>query len=109
MIITMVFSLSYTPSLIGVANISGLMEFICFKIDVIKTRIQSQHDSIPKAQQYKGVWDCARQLYKEEGMRVFFKGVNATVIRAFPCNAATFLVYSLAMRAMMPASNEALA
>ncbi|KAK3814253.1 MAG: mitochondrial carrier domain-containing protein [Benniella sp.] len=91
----------------GFAGIAGWLS--TYPTDVIKTRIQSQHDSIPKAQQYKGVWDCARQLYKEEGMRVFFKGVNATVIRAFPCNAATFLVYSLAMRAMMPASNEALA
>jgi solute carrier family 25 carnitine/acylcarnitine transporter 20/29 len=45
-------------------------------------------------------------MYREEGFRVFFRGVNATVIRAFPCNAATFLVYSLAMRALMPTTPE---
>ncbi|KAF9189340.1 hypothetical protein BGZ51_009654 [Haplosporangium sp. Z 767] len=91
----------------GFAGIAGWLS--TYPTDVIKTRIQAQHDSIPKAQQYRGVWDCTKQLYREEGFRVFFKGVNATVIRAFPCNAATFLVYSLAMRAMMPSSEEAMA
>ncbi|KAF9104061.1 hypothetical protein BGX27_010258 [Mortierella sp. AM989] len=91
----------------GFAGITGWLS--TYPSDVIKTRIQAQHDSIPKAQQFRGMWDCARHMYKEEGYRVFFRGINATVIRAFPCNAATFLVYSLAMRAMMPASDEALA
>ncbi|KAG0264099.1 hypothetical protein BG011_007494 [Mortierella polycephala] len=91
----------------GFAGIAGWMS--TYPTDVIKTRIQAQHDSIPKAQQFRGVWDCTKQLYREEGFRAFFKGANATVIRAFPCNAATFLVYSLAMRAMIPSSEEAMA
>ncbi|KAF9560550.1 hypothetical protein BGW38_009041, partial [Lunasporangiospora selenospora] len=91
----------------GFAGIAGWLS--TYPTDVIKTRIQSQHDSTPKSQQYRGVWDCTKQLYREEGFRVFFKGMNATVIRAFPCNAATFLVYSLAMRSMMPSSEAALA
>ncbi|KAF9996673.1 hypothetical protein BGZ80_006788 [Entomortierella chlamydospora] len=91
----------------GFAGIAGWLS--TYPTDMIKTRIQAQHDSTPKALQFKGVWDCTKHLYKEEGYRVFFRGINATVIRAFPCNAATFLVYSLAMRAMMPASDEAMA
>ncbi|GJJ73371.1 solute carrier family 25 (mitochondrial carnitine/acylcarnitine transporter), member 20/29 [Entomortierella parvispora] len=91
----------------GFAGIAGWMS--TYPTDVIKTRIQAQHDSTPKALQFRGVWDCTKQLYREEGFRVFFRGANATVIRAFPCNAATFLVYSMAMRAMMPSEEEALA
>ncbi|KAF9318477.1 hypothetical protein BGZ91_005158, partial [Linnemannia elongata] len=88
----------------GFAGIAGWLS--TYPTDVIKTRIQAQHDSLPKSQQFKGVWDCTKHMYREEGFRVFFRGVNATVIRAFPCNAATFLVYSLAMRALMPAAPE---
>ncbi|KAF9940031.1 hypothetical protein KVV02_001476 [Mortierella alpina] len=91
----------------GFAGIAGWLS--TYPTDVIKTRIQAQHDSIPKAQQFKGVWDCTKHMYREEGFRVFFRGVNATVIRAFPCNAATFLVYSLAMRALIPSDEVALA
>ncbi|KAF8948725.1 hypothetical protein BGZ47_003052 [Haplosporangium gracile] len=88
----------------GFAGIAGWLS--TYPTDVIKTRIQAQHDSLPKSQQFKGMWDCTKHMYREEGFRVFFRGVNATVIRAFPCNAATFLVYSLAMRALMPAAPE---
>ncbi|KAG0352875.1 hypothetical protein BGZ54_002538, partial [Gamsiella multidivaricata] len=91
----------------GFAGIAGWLS--TYPTDMIKTRMQAQHESTPKAQQFKGVWDCTKHLYREEGFRVFFRGVNATVIRAFPCNAATFLVYSLAMRALMPTPSEALA
>ncbi|KAF9410777.1 hypothetical protein BGZ94_001534, partial [Podila epigama] len=90
----------------GFAGIAGWLS--TYPTDVIKTRIQAQHDSLPKAQQFRGVWHCTVHMYREEGFRVFFRGINATVIRAFPCNAATFLVYSLCMRALIP-SEEALA
>ncbi|KAF9926857.1 hypothetical protein FBU30_003647 [Linnemannia zychae] len=91
----------------GFAGILGWLS--TYPTDVIKTRIQAQHDSLPRSQQFRGVWHCTKHMYREEGIRVFFKGVNATIIRAFPCNAATFLVYSLCMRALMPAPEEALA
>ncbi|KAG0337218.1 hypothetical protein BG004_007725 [Podila humilis] len=90
----------------GFAGIAGWLS--TYPTDVIKTRIQAQHDSAPKSQQFRGVWHCTVHMYREEGMRVFFRGINATVIRAFPCNAATFLIYSLCMRALLP-SEEALA
>ena len=32
------------------------------------------------------------------GLRVFVKGLNSTVIRAFPVNGVTFMTYSLILR-----------
>ncbi|KAG0222993.1 hypothetical protein BGW42_006173 [Actinomortierella wolfii] len=84
----------------GFAGIAGWLS--TYPTDVIKTRIQSQDSSTPKHLQFKGVTDCAIRMYREEGFRVFFRGLNATCVRAFPCNAATFLVYSMAMRALIP-------
>lgn len=50
-----------------------------------------QADSIAK---YNGFVDCATKNYKKEGMKFFFRGLNSTLVRAFPMNAATFFVVS---------------
>ncbi len=54
----------------------------------MKTRIQSiQEDSSPK---YKNLRHGFKTILREEGYRVFFSGLGATALRAFPTNAATF-------------------
>jgi solute carrier family 25 carnitine/acylcarnitine transporter 20/29 len=65
--------------------------FLVYPIDVIKTRIQI--DGIGE-KSYSGIVDCARKSFKEEGPRVFFKGLTPTLVRAFPANAVIFLVYA---------------
>ncbi len=57
-------------------------------MDVVKSRIQADDPSRPK---YKGVLDCYRQCYREGGMRIFFRGLPAVALRAFPLNGATFV------------------
>ena len=47
-----------------------------------------------------GWWDCARTAYREEGGRVFFNGMTATLTRAFIVNAAVFSVYEFLVRLM---------
>ncbi|XP_039259321.2 mitochondrial glutamate carrier 1-like [Styela clava] len=42
-------------------------------IDVVKTRIQTLAPSTNN-REYKGVKDCARRIYKEEGLKAFFRG-----------------------------------
>ena len=42
---------------------------------------------------------------RSEGPSVFRLGLNATLLRAFPTNAATLLVYTLLMRALQPKSS----
>lgn len=62
---------------------------MCMPFDVIKSRYQSD-----MAGKYKGIVDCARQSFKAEGYRVFFRGTLVTCARAFPVNAAnTFVVF----------------
>lgn len=57
----------------------------------MKTRIQSE------PQRYKGMIDCLKRSYYEEGWRIFFKGLTPTIVRAFPSNAATFAAYTWTM------------
>ncbi|KAI8064432.1 mitochondrial carrier domain-containing protein [Gongronella butleri] len=68
-----------------------------YAADVVKTRIQSE----PK--RYTSTLHCFRQCFKEEGWRVFFRGLTPTIVRAFPSNAATFMAYTFTMTALVNA------
>lgn len=68
-------------------GLAGVVGWVCtYPVDVIKTRIQAQD---MRNREYKNMVDCFRKVYRGEGMRVMFAGLGATVIRAFPTNAAT--------------------
>ncbi|KAI9708694.1 MAG: hypothetical protein M1828_002678 [Chrysothrix sp. TS-e1954] len=43
-------------------------------------------------QRYANMRDCFRQIYVQEGMAGFWKGVGPTLLRAMPVSAATFVV-----------------
>lgn len=49
-------------------------------------------------QKCNGILDCMRTSVREEGVRVFFKGVMLNSVGAFPVNAATFLNYERLMK-----------
>ncbi|KAJ1970134.1 hypothetical protein IWQ62_000174 [Dispira parvispora] len=83
-------------SLITAGGLAGITAWLStYPADVVKTRMQ---DSVQTSRSLFGTWQIARQCYQEGGIRVFFRGLNATIVRAFPCNAATFFMYSMTMR-----------
>ena len=45
---------------------------------------------------YKGIIDCAQQMWRAGGVRSFMKGFGPCMARSFPANAAAFVVYELA-------------
>ncbi|KAM3617459.1 uncharacterized protein V6R79_006489 [Siganus canaliculatus] len=68
-------------------------------MDVVKARLQM---SGAGGQEYSGVRHCIRASVREEGVRVFFKGLLLNSVRAFPVNAVTFLSYEKLMRMLCP-------
>ena len=76
----------------GVCGIFGWLA--TYPMDVIKTRLQAQDPARPT---YTGAMDCIRKSIAAEGYAVFWRGLNATVVRAFPVNGAIFAVYTLSM------------
>lgn len=83
-----------TLSLLLVGGLAGVLSWIViYPLDVVKSRLQV--DGMDGgARKYKGLWDCVKKSYQAEGLKVFAKGLNSTIIRAFPTNAATFAVFT---------------
>eukprot|EP00040_Diaphanoeca_grandis_P024261 m.133133 g.133133 ORF g.133133 m.133133 type:complete len:259 (-) comp29655_c0_seq1:40-816(-) len=77
-------------------GIAGCVEWTsCFPGDVVKTRCQAQ-----PGVKMGDVW---KQVFREQGIRGFYRGYLPTILRAFPANGAGFLGIELANRAMQDA------
>ncbi|KAL6049158.1 Solute carrier family 25 member 45 [Balamuthia mandrillaris] len=61
---------------------------VSYPQDVIKSRMQMDVE-----QKYRNMWHCMRESYNAGGMRVFLRGMEVTLLRAFPVNAVIFFVY----------------
>ena len=77
---------------------SGIIAWVAsYPADVVKSRLQV--DGMYGHRHYSSVWDCMVKSSKEpEGMMVFWKGLNSTLIRGFAVNAATLPTVSLIVR-----------
>ena len=83
-------------SLLIAGGLSGTASWVfTYPIDVIKSRYQADSKGI-----YGGIIDCARKSYQAGGWRSFTQGLTATIIRAFPMNAATFASVVMTLRLM---------
>lgn len=74
---------------------------ISYPIDVIKSRIQAENSD-----RYSGALDCLRKSVRAEGYSCLYRGLNSTILRAFPTNAATFTVVTWTFRLLGEQPNE---
>lgn len=73
-----------------------LMWSTVFPIDLAKSRVQT---AIPGTSLYSfGLLQHAKRALKNGGTRSLYAGFSTTVVRAFPANAAQWLVWEMAMR-----------
>lgn len=78
-------------------GLSGICSWVfTYPIDVVKTRLQADGESGERM--YKNALDCCVKCYRNEGVNVFTRGLLSTIVRAFPTNAATFIVVSWTFR-----------
>ncbi|KAI4504463.1 hypothetical protein M0802_000013 [Mischocyttarus mexicanus] len=66
---------------------------VSYPLDVIKSRIQAENNN-----RYNGALDCYRKSVSSEGYSCLYRGLNSTIIRAFPTNAMTFAVVTWTFR-----------
>lgn len=82
---------SYQTTVIGL--ISGAVgPFSNAPIDTIKTRLQRTRAE-PGQSALSRITTIAREMFKQEGARAFYKGITPRVMRVAPGQAVTFTVY----------------
>jgi solute carrier family 25 phosphate transporter 23/24/25/41 len=69
--------------------------FTIFPLDVIKTRLSAAPSGT-----YSGIFDTAVKLYKEGGVGIFYKGVEASMCCVIPNSGLNLLFYELFKRAL---------
>jgi solute carrier family 25 folate transporter 32 len=91
--------------------ISGLSKTfagcITYPYQVLRTRLQLQAynaDAATKSatakSSYRGVWDATRQIWAQEGISGFYKGLGPSLVRVLPSTWVVFLVYENTKAAM---------
>ena len=73
-------------------GVTGVVTWFWYPVDVIKSRFQNDREH-----RYSGVLDCVRKSVKSEGMGVFVKGLQPTLVRGFVNGFATFPIFTLVM------------
>jgi len=81
------------------ALIAGSLGGICATIttyptDMVKTRLTVAHADKSKSK-YKGMIDCFRVIYREEGFLAFYKGLSTSIIGVVPFAGGTFMAYEV--------------
>ena len=85
------------PALMMAGGLCGVLGWVAvYPLDVVKTRLQI--DGAASTPEYANALDCIAKSYRQEGVKVFFRGITTTIVRAFPCNAATLMAYALVNR-----------
>ncbi|KAJ2772622.1 Mitochondrial carrier protein ymc2 [Coemansia nantahalensis] len=69
-----------------------------YPFDFIKSKMQT--DGFGPARVFRGTLDVARQTFQREGVRGFYRGITPCLLRAVPANAATFIGFEMALRAL---------
>lgn len=65
---------------------------------LVKTRLQSYSDSIKIGEQthYKGVWNGLRTIFKNEGFKGLYRGVDAAILRTGAGSSVQLPIYNMA-------------
>ncbi|EJF57154.1 mitochondrial carrier [Dichomitus squalens] len=89
---------SYQHMVIGL--ISGAMgPFSNAPIDTIKTRLQKS-EAVPGQSAFQRIAAIAGDMWRQEGMRSFYKGITPRVLRVAPGQAIVFAVYERVRKVM---------
>lgn len=86
-----------TIKMLLAGGLAGVVSWaIVYPVDVLKSRVQI--DGMKYPGQYANSFDCLRKSIKSEGYAFLFRGITPTLLRAFPVNAACFVVVTWTMR-----------
>lgn len=88
---------SYSSHFLAGATAGLVQSLICSPMELAKTQLQLQNDRFGTTK-FKGPSQCLSHIYRHEGLRGVFKGLNATALRDVPGFASYFVSYEYLMR-----------
>lgn len=78
---------------------------IMIPMDTIKTRLVTQTSAaVTSGTAYKGIVDCAVRVFREEGMRTFYRGLAPRLISVVPMIGIQFATYEYMKKLMLQRS-----
>ncbi|KAJ1447243.1 mitochondrial carrier domain-containing protein [Pelagophyceae sp. CCMP2097] len=79
--------------------VAGVVSWcIIYPLDSVKSALQAQPPHLPR--RWNNTWEVARDLYKEGGLRRFYRGLFLTLLRAGPISGVLLPVYDYSLRAL---------
>lgn len=81
---------------IGSGGSAGLIEVcIMHPLDLVKTRLQLQSLKTKniESEVYRGVFDCMKKMYQQEGFTSFYKGILPPILVETPKRAIKFMTF----------------
>jgi solute carrier family 25 carnitine/acylcarnitine transporter 20/29 len=94
----------FTPGQVAAAGFFSAipMTIITAPMERVKVLLQIQGQKTGEKPKYAGSMDCAKQLYKEGGIRSVYRGTFMTLARDGPGSAAYFATYEIIKKKLTP-------
>lgn len=70
------------------------MQAVAYPADTVRRRMQLS-GSTGQVVQYRGYWDCIRQMARNEGLASFYRGLGVNCLKTAPAAAIQFVSYDL--------------
>ena len=81
------------PSVVALSTAGAMAGTVAavlvFPNDTVRRRCQ-----MDRGEKYNGGLDCYRKLFAEQGVKAFYRGLGADLVRRVPSAAIQFVVYS---------------
>lgn len=84
-------------ALVAGASSSMVAVTVCYPLDVVRTRLSSQTGKKQRTY-YSGIIDALSKIWKDEGMRGYYKGLSVAYVSAVPTIALNFAFYDYFLR-----------
>eukprot|EP00455_Lapot_gusevi_P052455 TRINITY_DN7986_c0_g1_i14.p1 TRINITY_DN7986_c0_g1~~TRINITY_DN7986_c0_g1_i14.p1 ORF type:complete len:265 (-),score=54.01 TRINITY_DN7986_c0_g1_i14:74-868(-) len=88
-----------TPRLLACGALAGMAaSVVCYPLDLVRSCLTVQTSTA----QYSGMGDALVKIYRNEGIRGLYRGINATLMGIAPYVAINFTTFDLLKRKYLP-------
>jgi hypothetical protein len=78
------------------ASVGGAISAgVLYPLEVLKTKMQAQHDDRDKDEQATTMWRYAARLYRQQGWQIFVRGLETSALQSATEKALYFFAYTI--------------